>query len=82
MIAKRNSVEQLDLFGGADISPPAARKPKPQMPRKVVLNGFYYEQATDKFVSFVQGRRHYEMSARGCQHTKEWQNRIKKERAI
>lgn len=79
-MAREKRVEQLDLFGGADISPPAVRQP--QKPRKVVLNGFYYESATDMFVSFVQGRRHYTMPARGCQHPKEWQNRIKKERAI
>ncbi|OKP97749.1 hypothetical protein A3849_13665 [Paenibacillus sp. P46E] len=82
MIAKRDSVEQLDLFGGADLSPPAARQQAVKRPVEPVLNGFYYERSTDMFVSFVQGRRHYEMPARGCEHLKEWQNRIKKERPI
>lgn len=81
-MGREKRVEQLDLFGGADLSPPAAPRPAVRKPSAPVLNGFYYERATDKFVSFVQGRRHYEISAWRCQHTKEWQNRIKKERAI
>lgn len=63
-------VEQLDLFGGADLSTPA------------VLNGVYYEQESGKFVSFVLGRRHYEWSAKRCTFDKEWQEKTKKERAI
>lgn len=62
--------EQLDLFN--DVEPEEAP----------VLNGMYYERATDKFVSFVMGRRHYEESAKGCPHLKEWQERIKRERSI
>lgn len=62
---------QLDLF---DPNPPASAGP--------VLNGMYYEKATDKFVSFVLGRRYYEEPAKGCKHDKEWQERLKKERAI
>lgn len=69
---------QLDLF--ADIKPePAAATAAPDAP---VLNGMYYERATDKFVSFAQGRRYYEEPAKGCGHLKEWQERIKRERAI
>lgn len=63
-------VEQLDLFGGADLSTPA------------VLNGVYYEQSSGKFVSFVLGRRHYEWSAKRCTFDKEWQEKTKRERAI
>lgn len=63
---------QLDLF---DVTEPE-HKPAPQ------LNGMYYEQSTDKFVSFVQGRRHYEESAKRCGHPKEWQEWIRRERAI
>ncbi|MDF9844183.1 MULTISPECIES: hypothetical protein [unclassified Paenibacillus] len=78
MIVKRNSVEQLELFGGADLSAPAA----PEAPVKEVLNGAYYERATDKFVTYVMGRRHKEWSARRCTFSKEWQEKTKKERAI
>lgn len=64
---------QLDLFSSL------TEKEPPPAP---VLNGMYYEQATDKFVSFVLGRRFYEEPVKGCKHLKEWQNRIKRERAI
>ncbi|WP_235332385.1 hypothetical protein [Paenibacillus terrae] len=63
-------MEQMDLF---DV---------PAEPTGPVLNGMYYERSTDMFVSFVKGRRHYEEPAKGCQHLKEWQERIKRERAI
>ncbi|RUT48788.1 hypothetical protein EJP82_01065 [Paenibacillus anaericanus] len=57
--------------------------PLPPSPKgEPVLNGMYYERSTDKFVSFVLGRRFYEEPAKGCTHLKEWQNRIKKERSI
>lgn len=62
------SVVQLDLFA----DPP----PEP------ILNGFYYERYTNKFVSFVNGRRHYEISAYRTGLPVEWQNRLKKERVI
>lgn len=45
-------------------------------------NGMYYEQSTDRFVSFVLGRRHYEMSAQDCIWPKAWQDKTKKERSI
>ncbi|GIP25515.1 hypothetical protein J23TS9_06450 [Paenibacillus sp. J23TS9] len=66
--------EQLDLFGGADLVPPA--------PTQEVLNGVYYEQATGLFVSFVLGRRHYEWAAKGCTFDKEWREKTMRERAI
>ncbi|RKN75088.1 hypothetical protein D7M11_26240 [Paenibacillus ginsengarvi] len=56
-----------------------SRKPAPLPPP---LNGMYYEQATDRFVSFVHGRRHYEVPARSCGFLKEWQEKTKRERAI
>lgn len=59
---------QLDLF---DIEP-----------AEPALNGFYYEASTDSFVSYVQGRRHYEEPAKRCQHPKDWQDRIRRERVI
>ncbi|WP_211746381.1 hypothetical protein [Paenibacillus sp. Marseille-Q4541] len=65
---RQNDPVQLDLF---EIDEPAP-----------TLNGMYYEKATDKFVSFVLGRRYYEEPAKGCPHLKEWQDRIKRERAI
>jgi len=63
--------EQLDLFGGVDLnsSPP-------------VLNGVYYEKETGMFVSFSRGRRYKEWPAKTCTFDKEWQERIKRERAI
>lgn len=64
-------VAQLDLFD--DVEPVAAAP---------VLNGFYYERSTDRFVSFVLGKRHYEEPAKGCPHLKEWQERMRRERSI
>ncbi|MBO2943621.1 hypothetical protein JJQ72_06465 [Paenibacillus sp. F411] len=74
MSAKDEPV-QLDLFGGGDldVSPPGPSR---------VLNGFYYEASTDKFVSFCLGRRCYEEPAKGSELPKEWRERMKKERAI
>lgn len=62
---------QIDMFTNeeANTAPP-------------VLNGMYYEKATDKFVSFALGKRYYEEPAKGCSYSKEWQNRIKRERSI
>lgn len=59
---------QLDLF---DLEPTAP-----------ALNGMYYESKTDRFVSYVQGRRHYEEPAKRCQAPKDWQERIRRERTI
>jgi len=65
-------IEQMELFH----IEPEQRQPKE------VLNGFYYEQSSRKFVSFVLGRRHYEILASRCRHDKQWQEKIKKERFI
>jgi len=62
---------QLDMF--ADAEPETAAP---------VLNGMYYEQVTDMFVSFVLGKRHYQEPAKGCQWTKDWQEKTKRERSI
>lgn len=59
---------QLDLF---DIEPTVLK-----------LNGMYFEKSTDKFVSYVHGRRHYEEPAKRCQAPKDWQERIRRERVI
>lgn len=76
-------VQQLDLFGGANLNAPEATvNPMAQEPVQRVLNGAYYERATDKFVTFVMGRRHKEWSARRCTFPKEWQEKTKKERFI
>lgn len=72
MIVKHESIEQMDLFDGTDLSTSSPE----------VLNGVYYEQASGKFVSFVLGRRHYEWSAKRCTFDKEWQEKTKRERAI
>ncbi|WP_438498666.1 hypothetical protein [Paenibacillus sp. IHBB 3054] len=66
-------VEQVNLFDLIDVQ---------QNPKPVVLNGMYYEQATGKYVSFVCGRRHYEIPAKGCGLNREWQERTKRFRAI
>lgn len=60
-------VEQMDLFD--------------QQP-DYLLNGFYYERSTKKLVSFVFGRRHYEILASRCRLDKEWKEKIMKERSI
>lgn len=62
------SVEQLDLFAPID--------PKP------VLNGMYYEQSTNKFVSYVLGRRYFEVTPIRCLGDKEWKERTMRERSI
>lgn len=71
----QSDVEQLDLFGGADLSP------QPDTAAEV-LNGVYYEAGSGMFVSFVLGRRHREWPAKGCDFDRSWQERIKRERAI
>ncbi|MCY9734664.1 hypothetical protein M5X17_13065 [Paenibacillus alvei] len=47
-----------------------------------LLNGMYYERSTDKFVSFVLGRRYFETSAKKCTFEKAWQEKTQRERAI
>lgn len=59
---------QLDLFEEQDV--------------QTVLNGMYYEQSSGKFVSYVLGRRHLEVSPGRCLGDKEWKERIMRERAI
>ncbi|TCZ76075.1 hypothetical protein E0485_14610 [Paenibacillus albiflavus] len=69
---------QLDLFADMDHGAVQA----PTAPKVPILNGFYYEASTDKFISYSLGKRHYEEPAKGCKHLKEWQNWLKRERAI
>lgn len=59
---------QLDLFEEQDA--------------QTILNGMYYEQSSGKFVSYVLGRRHFEITPGQCLGDKEWKERIKRERAI
>lgn len=47
-----------------------------------VLNGMYYERSTKKFVSYVQGRRYFEIIPSRCLGDKEWKERTMRERAI
>ncbi len=49
---------------------------------KPSLNGMYYETSSDKYVSFVLGRRHYEVAAKHCGFDKSRQVRTKRERSI
>ena len=53
-----------------------------KLPTPPKLNGFYYETASKKFVSFSGGERFYEIHASRCKLPKEWQKRIMTERAI
>ena len=53
--------------------------------REPVLNGFYYEERTKRFVSFCNGRRHFEIPASKCKGPnwpREWQEKIMRERSI
>jgi hypothetical protein len=70
-------IQQLDLFASIETS---VRELPEFLP--LVLNGFYYEQSSKKFVSYVQGRRHYEILASACRHDKAWKDAIMKERFI
>ncbi|MEC0167411.1 hypothetical protein [Paenibacillus graminis] len=72
----KDDPEQLDLFewSGVQVSATADKAE--------VLNGMYNERATGRFVSFVLGRRHYEIPAKGCGLNREWQIRTKRERSI
>jgi hypothetical protein len=70
---------QLDLFDDITPESEAVTTAAPGAP---VLNGMYYERSTDRFVSFVLGERYYEEPAKGCGHPKEWQDWMKRERAI
>lgn len=63
-----SDVEQLDLFAPIDSEP--------------VLNGMYYEQSTNKYVSFVLGRRFFEVTPSRCLGDKEWKERTMRERSI
>lgn len=71
-----SKVHQLDLFALIDA------KPKPPIRAVPNLNGLYYERETDLFVTFVQGRRHYEVPPGQCLGDKAWKDKTKKERAI
>ncbi|MBU5673213.1 hypothetical protein [Paenibacillus brevis] len=61
---------QLDLF---DIS---------VQPAQPLLNGMYYERSSGKFVSFVLGRRHFEVTPGRCLGDKVWKDKTMRERAI
>ncbi|MEC0169874.1 hypothetical protein [Paenibacillus graminis] len=71
-----SKVQQLDLF--ALIDP----KPTPPATATPILNGMYYERATGLFVTYIQGRRHYEVSWGQCLGDKAWKDKTKRERAI
>lgn len=69
---------QLKLFDELAMEPSSDG----QAPPESSLNGFYYERSTDKFVSFALGTKHFEVAVKDCDFTKEWQKRIKQDRAI
>lgn len=68
-------MKQMDLFEIYE------RHPAKPM-GKPVLNGMYYERSTGKFVSFVCGRRHYEVTPGHCLGDKAWKEKTMRERAI
>ncbi|MBO2942780.1 hypothetical protein JJQ72_02115 [Paenibacillus sp. F411] len=53
-----------------------------QQPEDSILNGMYYERTSGKFVSYVLGRRHFEVTPCRCLGDKEWKERMMRERAI
>ena len=63
-----NDPVQLDLFAPIDSAP--------------VLNGMYYEQSTNRFVSYVLGRRYFEVTPSRCLGDKDWKEQTMRERAI
>ncbi|WP_426332659.1 hypothetical protein ACN9MH_15195 [Paenibacillus silvae] len=65
---------QLDLFSTILTQP---KSPKPR-----VLNGMYYERSSGLFVSYVQGRRHFEVTPARCLGDKAWKEKTMRERAI
>lgn len=62
---------QLDLFDNHE-----------DQSEQPVLNGMYYERSSGKFVSFVRGRRHFEVTPGRCLGDKEWKEKTMRERAI
>ncbi|MGG1880156.1 hypothetical protein ABDI30_21650 [Paenibacillus cisolokensis] len=62
---------QLDLFGDCE-----------EKSKQPVLNGMYYERSTGLFVSYVCGRRHFEVTATRCLGDKAWKQKTMRERAI
>ncbi|WP_234404990.1 hypothetical protein [Paenibacillus bouchesdurhonensis] len=77
MSCQSNPVQlELDLFGGSNDKPPPAPAGEP------ALNGMYYERSTGLYVSYVQGRRYFEVTSARCLGDKAWKERIKKERSI
>ncbi|MNW41741.1 hypothetical protein D3C74_188900 [compost metagenome] len=71
------SVEQLDLFGGMDFT-----LPPDQAGEVEVLNGMYYERSTGLFVSYVLGKRYFEVTAAECLGDKQWKENTMRERVI
>lgn len=61
------NVVQLDLFDHIDSAP---------------LNGMYYERSSGKFVSFVLGRRYFEVTPAHCLGDKAWKDKTMRERSI
>ncbi|WP_136604635.1 hypothetical protein [Paenibacillus dokdonensis] len=47
-----------------------------------ILNGMYYERASNKFVSYVCGSRYFEITPGRCLGDKDWKEKTMKERAI
>lgn len=73
------SAVQLDLFSFSEPEPKAEHQTVGCQP---ILNGMYYEQSSGKFVSFVRGRRHFEVTPARCLGDRTWKERIMMERAI
>lgn len=74
-----SDVVQLDLFS---LDNDSLRQKEPISFAPKVLNGMYYERSTKKFVSYVQGRRYFEIIPSRCLGDKEWKEKTMRERAI
>ncbi|MNE65462.1 hypothetical protein D3C80_1609430 [compost metagenome] len=53
-----------------------------EQPKENVLNGMYYERSSGLFVSYVLGRRHFEVTPYECLGDKAWKEKTIRERAI
>jgi hypothetical protein len=76
------TLEQMDLFA---LDESGQVSSKLIVLREPLLNGFYYEERTRQFVSYCNGRRHFEIQASKCKGLNwpwEWQEKIMRERSI
>lgn len=75
---------QLDLFDDLLAAPEPSKRTGPPTIKKPLplLNGMFYDPRTDRLVSYVQGRKHWEGPLTGDGYLVEYQKRVKTERAF